>query len=185
MLSIGLWWWYIQVWTYVLETGFCLCVRACSCRKWIFSAFLKMIVPRLYASPSPLAPWQEFKPGICRHIIDIMSNTILAFWPVPSAENTPTPPSLYYSLSPPSSPPPRHDRATFIPGITSLSGLLFYCQFLFFFIFRKRDFHLSVSLRLFFYVTELAYIIQTIPWNAAPRILWFSLAVKWPVNGGK
>lgn len=57
--------------------------------------FVKMMVPPLYASPP--APWQEFKPGICRHIIDIMSNTTLAFWPVPSAANTPTP-SLYYSL---------------------------------------------------------------------------------------
>lgn len=80
--------------------------------------FVKMIAPPLYASPPAL--WQEFKPGICRHIIDIMSNTTLAFWPVPSVANTP--PHLYIIHSP--NPPRRPVQLLSLPSLFYLTFCL-------------------------------------------------------------
>ena len=127
--------------------------------------FVKMMATPLYASPP--APWQEFKPGICRHIINIMSNTTLAFWPVPSAANTP--PHLYIIHSPP--PPPSTSGASFIPAITFLSDVLFDCQFLLF----EKETHPFVSLSEIIFPPDRIRIYDSCTSiNASFGSLWFS-----------
>jgi hypothetical protein len=89
-------------------------------------AFLKMIIPRLYASPPPctvarvqardLSTYNRYN---VQHDSRILTCSLGSEHPLRRA--------LYYSL-----PPPPASGATFIPAISSPSDLLFHCQFLFF-----------------------------------------------------